>query len=87
MSLKQKKIKDIKEMPKIIKRDIEELNRLSDEDLMSLFVFFKFLITDIKKENDVIFLTKRGSIIANHRAILLHKYGIKIKLAEEFLAG
>lgn len=87
MSLKPKKVKNLeKEIPEIVKRDIEEINELSDEELMSVWSFFKFLITDTGKD-EVRFLTPRGSVIGKYKDILMKKTKIKIEIMEEFMAG
>lgn len=88
MALKPKKIKNLKkEIPDIIRRDVEELNHLSDEDLLSLWTFFKFMITEVDKGDDMIFVTKIDSIIGKNARILEKKYGIKIEYLSTFIAG
>ena len=88
MSLKPKKIKNLeKEIPEIISRDIEELNHLTDEDLLSLWDFFKFLVTEVPDGANMVFVTGRDSLIAEHREILAEKFGIIIEIAGELMAG
>ena len=65
----------------IINRDVFEINHLCDEDIISLWSFFKFLVT---KDDEKVFVTKMGSIIWKYREEL-SKHNVKIKTVEEML--
>ena len=86
---KELKKKDFtkKGIKKLINRTLEEINHLSDNDLISIWSFFKFLITDIPDNADaVIFVTPTNSLIYQNKEILEKKYGIKIMAQERMMA-
>lgn len=70
MPIKTRKVKDLeKEIPIIIKRAVLEINNLSDEDIISLWDFFKYLLTiqNQKGKEKIVFVTRPDSIIGQHR--------------------
>jgi hypothetical protein len=64
---------------RIINRDIDEFNGVSDNDLLSIYSFFKFLIADV---DDLAFLTPDNTIVAKYRDVL-GKKGFKIIFMDE----
>jgi hypothetical protein len=73
---------------KIIKRDISEISSLPNDDIISLWSFFKFLITDMdEKEEPIAFVTQENSIIYRFKDILERKYNIKIIGMKKLIAG
>ena len=70
---------------KLVKRDIEEINKLSDNDLISIVSFFKFLILD--KDEEMVFATSRESIIGKHKQQLKKNHNIDVQFIEELVAS
>ena len=70
---------------KLINRDIEEINHLTNEDLLSLWSFFKYLLSPCPKEDKKLFLTKKESIIWKNKEDLEKNLYIKIIEEETFL--
>ena len=73
-------------MLKLIHREIEDLNGISDEELMCIFSFFKFLIAETPKDDEKAFMTNRHSIVAKFKD-RLEATKIKIVFIEEVMAG
>jgi len=71
-------------LKKLISRDVEELNHLSDKDLMSLWSFFKFLITEQESE-PIIFCTPSDSIIYQYREVLQRNTNLQIRSPDEIM--
>jgi hypothetical protein len=71
---------------KLINRDIKEINKLSEQDLISLWSFFKCLCTDSGGE-DIMFVTNRNSLIHRNKKILERNTKTKIELTEKMMAS
>jgi hypothetical protein len=69
----------------LINRDLEEINHLSNEDLLSLWSFFKYLLAPCPDDDKKLFLTKKNSIIWQHKETLEKNHYIKIIEEEEFI--
>jgi hypothetical protein len=67
---------------KLINRDLEEINSLSDRDLISIYDFFKALCS-----NDIIFVTQTDSIVWGNKKELEKNTKIKIKTMKQIIAG
>jgi hypothetical protein len=71
-------------LKKVINREVSELNAVSDRDLLSVWSFFKFLITQ-NDDKEIIFVTPDNSISAKYGAVLSKNTGIKIMLMSELV--
>jgi hypothetical protein len=71
-----------KGLKSLINRDLSEINHLSDQDIISLWSFFKYLL--IEDQEDLVFMTEKDSIIYKNKEAL-EKHNVRIKNVEEML--
>jgi hypothetical protein len=71
-----------KGLKSLVNRNIDELNQLSDEDIISLWSFFKYLL--IQDQKNLVFATQKDSIIWKNKEAL-EKHKVKIENVEEIM--
>jgi len=83
--LDAKKLMDREELLKLHYQGIDEIENLSPRDMISLWGFFKMLMSDTKSKEGNVYITNGDSIIYEHREAIEKNTNIKIQTPKDFL--